>query len=78
MSAKHGGSLKGYEGTNLVVFLLFIVALGGFVFYYFRSFRSPNAPPPIASTEREGIISEALEQNSDIYVFFLGTAITGA
>jgi len=78
MSGKRGGSLKGYEWANFLLFLIFIMALGGFVFYYFRSFRSPNAPPPSISTEGEGIISEAAEERSDIYVFFLGTAITGA
>ncbi|NWG12681.1 MAG: NifU N-terminal domain-containing protein [Acidobacteria bacterium] len=78
MSGKRRGSLKGYEGANLAFFLVFMVALGGFVWFYFTSFRSPNAPPPGDLAEGGGILSEVVEKESDMCVFTLGTQIVGS
>ncbi len=76
MSGKRRGSLRGYEGTNLLFFFVFMVALGVFVWFYFTSFRSPNAPP--ISDSSEGILSEVVERGSDICVFYLGTEIVAS
>ncbi len=67
--------LKKYEGTNLVFFLFFILALGVFVSWVFQSFRSPNA----ITTEEpagEGILSEVVTPGSETCVFYLGTRLS--
>ncbi len=67
--------LKKYEGTNLVFFLFFILALGAFVSWVFQSFKSPNAITPDESAG-EGILSEVVTPDSETCVFYLGTRLS--
>lgn len=66
-------SLKKYEVTNLLFFLVLIIALGVLVTFVFRFYGSRNN----ASTGNgeKGIVSEALFPGSDIGMFYLGTKI---
>ena len=67
--------LRKYEGTNLLFFLFFILALGVFVSWIFQSFRSPNTFTPKEAAE-EGILSEAVTPESETCVFYLGTRLS--
>ncbi len=67
--------LKKYEGTNLLFFLFFILALGVFVSWVFQSFKSPNAIAPNEPSD-EGIVSEVVTPESETCVFYLGTKLS--
>jgi hypothetical protein len=68
--------LRRYEGTNLLFFLVFILALGLFVSWVFKSFRSPNAVAVDTSSDEEGILSEVITPGSETCVFYLGTKLS--
>ncbi len=67
--------LRRYEGTNLLFFLVFILALGVFVAWVFRSYKSPNAVIPSEPDDR-GILSEVVTPGSETCVFYLGTKLS--
>jgi hypothetical protein len=68
--------LRKYEGTNLLFFLAFILALGLFVTWVFKSFRSPNAVVVDTSADEAGILSEVVTPGSETCVFYLGTKLS--
>jgi hypothetical protein len=67
-------SLKRYEITNLLFFLGLIAVLGVLVSFVFHYYGTRNE---VASEESEtGVISDALGENSDIGMFYLGTKLS--
>lgn len=76
MSKSAGGrkSLKKYEVTNLLFFLVLIVALGALVSFVFRYYGTRNQAPEEESDP--GVISDACSEGSDIGFFYLGTKLS--
>jgi len=71
-------SLKGYEGTNLLFFLVFMIALGTFVAFVFRSYRFPSEAPRNSGDNANGVLSEAVDPSSGFCIFYVGTRISVA
>ena len=76
MKSPKGGrrSLKRYEVTNLLFFLVLIVALGVLVSFVFRHYGTRNQGP--SSESEMGVISDSLSSGSDIGVFYLDTKLS--
>lgn len=66
-------TLKGYEGINLVVFLLVLVGLGVFVALVFQYYRAPNVKE---SEGEKGVLSTATIPGSDGCMFYVGTELS--
>lgn len=71
---RSGKSLKKYELTNLLFFLVLIVALGVLVTVVFRHYGTRNQESSEGSAE--GIVSEAVGPGSDVGLFYLDTKIS--
>jgi hypothetical protein len=67
-------SLKKYELSNLLFFLVLIVALGVLVAFVFRYYGTRNEEPDTGS--ESGVISEACSDTSDVGMFYLGTTLS--
>ena len=67
-------SLKKYELTNLLFFLVLIVALGVLVAFVFRYYGTRNEQPP--ENSEAGVISDACSDTSDVGMFYLGTRLS--
>jgi hypothetical protein len=67
-------SLKKYELTNLLFFLTLIIALGILVTVVFRHYGTRNTGTPDES--EAGVISDQLNPDSDVGMFYLGTKLT--
>jgi hypothetical protein len=67
------GTLEQYELTNLLFFLVLIVALGVLVALVFNHYRTLDDGP--SGDENPGIVSEALDASSDVGLFYLGTKV---
>jgi len=67
-------SLKRYELTNLLFFLVLIIALGVLVSFVFRYYGTRNQKPPDESDL--GVVSDALGVGSDVGIFYLGTKLS--
>ena len=67
-------SLKKYEVTNLLFFLVLIVALGVLVSFVFRYYGTRNQESP--SEGEVGVISDTLDARSDVGLFYLDTKLT--
>ncbi len=66
-------SLKKYELTNLLFFVLLIVALGVLVAFVFRYY---GTRPIGAEPESDmGVVSTSLSSTSDVGMFYLGTKL---
>ena len=72
--SRSGRSLKKYELTNLLFFLVLIVALGVVVTFVFRHYGIRNQE----SSEGDvvGVVSEAVGSGSDVGLFYLDTKIS--
>jgi len=68
-----GNILRSYEWTNLLFFLLLIVALGVFVAIVFRIYSTPEESP---AKSEDGILSEIVAPGSDICIFYVGSRLT--
>jgi hypothetical protein len=68
------GTLQQYELTNLLFFLVLIVALGVLVAVVFNHYRMPEEGA--SDEESPGVVSESLSQASDVGMFYLGTKIS--
>jgi hypothetical protein len=68
--------LRRYEGTNLLFFLGFILALGGFVFYIFHSYKSENDKLFRAAEIDTGIQSVVLSSATNSCLFYLADKLT--
>ncbi len=66
--------LREYEWTNLLFFLLVILALGGFVTIVFRAYSTPDEEES-SESEESGIVSEVLAER-DTCIFSLGTKVS--
>ena len=69
-----GKSLKKYEITNLLFFLVLIVALGVLVSFVFRYYGTRNQQP--SEENVIGVIDEALSEGSDVGLFYLDTRLS--
>ena len=69
--SRKGKMLKGYEATNLVFFLGFILVLGGFVFYIFHSYKSENDKLMRQAEIDDGIQSVVLSAATNSCLFYL-------
>jgi hypothetical protein len=67
-------TLKKYEVTNLLFFLVIIVALGVLVSFVFRYYGKRNEP--VSDEGDLGVVSEALSPGNDVGLFYLGAKIT--
>ena len=67
-------SLKKYELSNLLFFLVLIVALGVLVAFVFRHYGTRNTKPE--SESDAGVISDSLGPGSDVGMFYLGTKLS--
>jgi hypothetical protein len=68
------GTLAQYELTNLLFFLVLIVALGVLVALVFNHYRTLEDGP--SDDDNLGVVSEALDAASDVGLFSLGTKIS--
>jgi len=66
-------SLKKYEVTNLLFFLVLIVALGVLVAFVFRYYGTRN--DETLSDGQQGVVSDSLSAGSDVGMFYLDTKI---
>jgi hypothetical protein len=71
MPRKGKNILRGYESANLVFFLGFILALGGFVFYIFHSYKSENDKLMQRVEIDDGIQSVVLSAATNSCLFYL-------
>ncbi len=72
--SRSGKSLKGYELTNLLFFLVLIVALGVLVTFVFRHYGTRNQEQ--SEGDVVGVVSEAVGSGSDIGLFYLDTKLS--
>ena len=69
-----GKSLKSYEITNLLFFLVLIIALAVLVSYVFRYYGTRDQQS--AEETQIGVISDALSEGSDMGLFYLDTRLS--
>ncbi len=69
------GTLKGYEVQNLVVFLCFILGLGGLGAFVFVSYRDKDKVPP-KEINTNGILNEVVSSTSNSCYFYLEMELT--
>ena len=67
-------SLKKYELTNLLFFLVLIVALGVLVAFVFRYYGTRGQEPDTGPGK--GVISDACSDTSDVGMFYLDTRLS--
>ena len=72
--SRSGKSLKGYELTNLLFFLVLIVAFGVLVTFVFRHYGTRNQEQSEGGAV--GVVSEAVGSGSDIGLFYLDTKLS--
>jgi hypothetical protein len=72
--SRSGRSLKKYELTNLLFFLVLIVALGVLVTFVFRHYGMQNQESSEGGAE--GVVSESVGSGSDVGLFYLDTKIS--
>lgn len=72
--SRSGKTLKKYELTNLLFFLVLIVALGVLVTFVFRHYG--NRDQYISDGSAAGVVSEAVSPGSDIGLFYLDTRLS--
>jgi len=72
--SRSGKSLKGYELTNLLFFLVLIVAFGVLVTFVFRHYGTRNQEQSEGAVV--GVVSEAVGSGSDIGLFYLDTKLS--
>lgn len=72
--SKSRKSLKKYEITNLLFFLVLIIALGVLVSFVFRYYGNRDQASEEAS--ELGVVSDALSEGSDVGLFYLGSKIS--
>jgi hypothetical protein len=68
--------LRKYEWTNLLFFVLIMMALGVFVALVFQSYSNPNRGRSKESGSTGGVLSEVVAPGSDTCIFYLGTALS--
>jgi hypothetical protein len=75
MTRKKGNVLRRYEGANLLFFLVFVLALAGFVAWVFQSYRSPGESVAEEAGANGGVVSEIVSPD-DSCIFYLGTKLS--
>jgi hypothetical protein len=73
--SKGRGTLRSYELQNLVVFLFFILALGGIGSFVFQHYKNKDKPPEKPFNDK-GILNEFVSQTSSSCYFYVGTELT--
>jgi hypothetical protein len=69
------GTLRKYEVKNLILFLFFILALGGVGSYVFQTYKNKNKPPEKPFNDK-GIVNEFVSQTSSSCYFYVGTQLS--
>ncbi len=69
------GTLKGYEAQNLIVFLCFILGLGGLGAFVFVTYRDRDKVPP-KEVNSNGILNEVVSSTANSCYFYLQTELT--
>jgi hypothetical protein len=72
--SRSGKSLKGYELTNLLFFLVLIAALGVLVALVIRHYGKGEQPASDESVA--GVVSDAVGSGSDVGLFYLDTKLS--
>lgn len=72
--SRSGKSLKKYELTNLLFFLVLIVALGVLVTFVFRHYGKGDQGSSEESVA--GVVSDAVSSGSDVGLFYLDTKLS--
>ena len=72
--SRSGKSLKKYELTNLLFFLVLIAALGVLFTFVFRHYGKGDQD--VSDTAAAGVVSEAVSPGSDIGLFYLDTRLS--
>ena len=67
-------TLKKYEVTNLLFFLVLIIALGVLVSFVFRYYGKRGEA--VSDESEKGVISDALSPGSDVGLFYLDTKVS--
>lgn len=70
-----GRSLRGYEFTNLIFFLLVIIVLSFFVTRVFHTYRTPR-DPVVSESGDPGIQLERITPEGYSCVYYVGTRLT--
>jgi hypothetical protein len=71
------GTLKGYEAQNLVMFLCFILALGGLGAFVFVTFRDKDKVPP-KEINSNGILNEVVSSTANSCYFYLESELSSS
>jgi hypothetical protein len=74
--ARKGNVLRKYEGTNLLFFLVFVIALGVFVSLVFQSYKNSGENSSKESADGNGIVSEVVSPAAESCLFYLGTKLS--
>src|SRR5512135_1169446 len=69
------GTLKGYEAQNLIVFLCFILGLGGLGAFVFVTYRDKDKVPP-KEINTNGILNEVVSSTANSCYFYLEKELT--
>jgi hypothetical protein len=72
--SRSGKSLKGYEFSNLLFFLVVIVAFGVLVTFVFRHYGTRDQEQ--SEGGMVGVVSEAVGSGSDVGLFYLDTKLS--
>jgi hypothetical protein len=72
--SRAGRSLKRYELTNLLFFLILIIALGILVSFVFRYYGKRNQDT--SDEASVGVVSDAVGSGSDVGLFYLDTKLS--
>ena len=73
--SKGRGTLKRYELQNLILFLCFILALGGIGSVVFQKYKNKDKPPEKPFNDK-GILNEFISQTSSSCYFNVGSELT--
>ena len=72
--SRSGKSLKGYEFSNLLFFLVVIIAFGVLVTFVFRHYGTRDQEQSEGGVV--GVVSEAVGSGSDVGLFYLDTKLS--
>ncbi len=72
--SRSGKSLKGYELSNLLFFLVLIAAFGILVTFVFRHYGKGDGD--LSDESAVGVVSDAVSPGSDVGLFYLDTKLS--
>ncbi len=69
-----GNVLRQYEATNLLFFLAFVLALGAFVAFVFKSYK--DSGKGAEDEANSGIVSEVVAPSTESCMYYLSTRVS--